>query len=152
MILQIGYRLRHLFQIKQSSPTRITGTFALLQFCLNVHQQIPAALLRCRCSCPAFPGLVFLFPGNHRAEIFGRIACAQGVHANGILLLTAEQGRDFLSLDFITGQLQQFQQSFKTFGLLRQRIINGGANPLTVGGLFLIAQPLIKSSLCRSGP
>lgn len=143
MILQIGYRLRHLFQIKQSSPTRITGTFALLQFCLNVHQQIPAALFRYGLFRPAFSGRVFLFTVNHRTEIFGCIACAQGVHADGFLLFAAEQGRDFLALDFITGLPQQLQQSFKTFGLLRQRIINGSANPLTVGGLFLIAQPLV---------
>lgn len=43
----------------------------------------------------------------------------------------------------VTGLPQQLQQSFKTFGLLCQRIINGSANPLTVGGLFLIAQPFI---------
>jgi len=143
MILQIGYRLCHLLQVKQSCPTRITGTFAFLQFCLNIHQQIPAALFRQLCFCPAFPGRVFLFSGNHRTEIFGCIACAQGVHADGFLLFAAEQGRDFLALDFITGLPQQLQQSFKTFGFLRQRIINGSANPLTVGRLFLSPSHLL---------
>lgn len=84
-----------------------------------------------------------LFTCNHRAEICGSITVAEGIHANGLFLFAAQQGRDFLALDLIPGLPQQLQQRFKAVGLLCQRIVNGRADSLPVGGFLFVAQPLV---------
>lgn len=84
-----------------------------------------------------------LFTCNHRAEICGSITVAEGIHANGLFLFAAQQGWDFFALDLIPGLPQQLQQRFKAIGLLCQRIVNGCADSLPVGGLLFVAQPLV---------
>ena len=84
-----------------------------------------------------------LFTCNHRAEICGSITVTEGIHANELFLFAAQQGWDFFALDLIPGLPQQLQQRFKAIGLLCQRIVNGCADSLPVGGLLFVAQPLV---------
>ena len=84
-----------------------------------------------------------LFACNHRTEICGSITVAEGIHVNGLFLFAAQQGRDFLALDLVPCLPKQFQQRFKAVGLLCQRIVNGRADSLPVGGLLFVAQPLV---------
>ena len=68
---------------------------------------------------------------------------ARRIHANGLFLFAAQQGRVFLALDLIAGLPQQLQQRIKAVGLLYQRIVNGRTDSLPVGGLLFVAQPLV---------
>ena len=142
VFLQIDQRLGKLFQIEVLCPSCVTGTLAFLQLRLNIDQQTAAYV------CGGIYGPL-LFRGMHfgscndSAKIIRGVACAQGVHADEALLSFPQQRGNLAALDLIPGALQQFQQILKALGLLCQSFINRIADTLPVGGLLLIAQPLI---------
>ena len=117
MIGEVIHRLRQLFQIERSCPTRIPGSFAFLQLCLNVHQQIDPFRLLVNLFFLArrVPLLTF---DNREQHIF-RIIFSQGVQPDRTAPALAAERGIFTGLDFITGLLQQLQQSTPIRRLLR---------------------------------
>ena len=86
---------------------------------------------------------MLLGSGNDGPKIIRGIACAQRVHADEALLSFPQQGGNLAALDLIPRVFQQLQQLLKTAGLLRKGFIDGIADALPMGGLLLIAQPLV---------
>ena len=80
---------------------------------------------------------------DNRPERIRGVIFAKGVHADKTLLIRSQQGWHFSAFDLIPGLTQQFQQLLEALGLLRQGFINGITNPFPMGGLLLIAQPLV---------
>ena len=142
VFLQIDQRLGKLFQIEVLRPPCVTDALSFLQLCLNIDQQTAARFHRSIHDPLFFRGMRFC-SGNDGTKIIRGVAYSQRVHADEALLSFPQQGGNLTALDLIPGSLQQLQQLFKALGLLCQRFINGIADSLPMGGLLLIAQPLV---------
>lgn len=102
MFLQIKDGLRHLFEVVERCPIRITGTFAGAHFLLNINDEVVGAFGRFSFFLSALFRRMFALTGNNRFVIFGSITAPQRIHADIGFLIAAEQGRYFLSLDVVT--------------------------------------------------
>ena len=83
--------------------------------------------------------------GNDGPKIIRGVASPQRIHTDESLLTFPQKGGNLAALDLIPGALQYLQQLLKALGFLCQCFINGITDSLPVGGLLLIAQPLVVS-------
>ena len=139
---EIIHRLRHLLEVKDLGPARISGTLSGLQLCLDVHQQID--LRRSCLQRRFFPRCMLLLTGENRQQVLQTVTFAQAVQTRNIIPFREFQKVRFATPGYLAPRfLKQLQQLIQIGGVLCQRIVNANPQLLPMRSLGLIAQPLV---------
>ena len=83
MFRKIIHRLRHLLEVKDLSPARISGTLSGLQFCLDVHQQID--LRRICLQRRFFPRRMLFLTGENRQQVPQTVTFTQALQTRNFI-------------------------------------------------------------------
>ena len=142
MLGEIVHSLCHLFQIKDLGPPHIPGTFSGLELCLDVKEQID---LRRICLLDRFlVGRMLLLTSKDTQQVLQGVAIAQAVQAGHFTPAGELQTVGFSALGhFTAGFPEQLQQLVQVSRLLCQSVVNSSTEQFPMGGLRLIAQPLV---------
>ena len=134
IFLQEDQGLCHSFEVVFFRPTLVADALALLQFCLNVHQQVERLFFWLL----PLMWAVFCFSGDDRLDFIFAVPCAQCPKADKAFLPCTFDRSVLSSLDFIALLFQVLKKGFKVCGLLvQQDIVDYGAQLirlLSLGG------------------
>ena len=144
MLRKVIHGLRHLFQIKDLGPSRISGTFSGLELCLDINQQIDLPRI---CLLDRLPtGCMLLLTGEDCQQVLQGVAVAQTLQTGHFAPAGELQTVGFPALGHFTAAFpEQLQQLVQVGRLSCQGVVNGNAEQFPMGRFRLVSQPLVVS-------
>ena len=153
MLFHEHHSFRHLLQIKDFRPTRISRAFARLHFGTDVNQERQLCLLmhlHRPCACAGFLykfAFMNCIPGNHFAEFFNRISFAKRAETSKSGMAFSPQCRLFSIFIIVPCFLQNSNQLPEVFWFSFQCCINGLADFIPLRFFLRIFRSLLPLSI-----